>query len=128
MYFFLLLFFPLLPESVTLNTQKKKKKNRERKKILQPPNWPQIWPPAGRETNFFLRVAWTGNTSLFLGDSKLRTQKTGEWSWSTRLHDGQLGFMTSTPVHQTSLCTPVYIINICLWDPPILEDLWWQDV
>ena len=26
--------------------------------ILRPPDWPQFRPPAGQETNFFLRVAW----------------------------------------------------------------------
>ena len=26
-------------------------------KILRPPGWPQFQPPAGQETNFFLRVA-----------------------------------------------------------------------
>ena len=24
------------------------------KKILQPPNWPLLWPPAGQEPNIFL--------------------------------------------------------------------------
>ena len=25
------------------------------KQILQPPNWSQSWPPAGHETNFFIK-------------------------------------------------------------------------
>ena len=34
-----------------------------KKKILQPPDWPQLLPTAGQETNFFLMVAWhTGPT------------------------------------------------------------------
>ena len=31
----------------------KKKKCGEKKKEMQPPDWPQFWPPAGQETHFF---------------------------------------------------------------------------
>ena len=37
----------------------------KKKKILRPPNWPLVWPPAGQETNVFLfRVALVKGLSL----------------------------------------------------------------
>ena len=43
-FFFQFLFFLLF---FTIFLKKGKKK------ILRPPDWPQFWPPAGQETNFF---------------------------------------------------------------------------
>ena len=56
--FFFFFFFFFSKKSFQFLTKKRKGKRRKKKKILQPPDWPQFWPPAGQETNIFLRVAW----------------------------------------------------------------------
>ena len=34
------------------------KKKCEKKKKLRPPDWPELWLPAGQETDFLLGTAW----------------------------------------------------------------------
>ena len=50
---FFSIFFPNIIFTIFLPKQQKKREE----KVLWSADWPQFWPAAGQETNFFLRVA-----------------------------------------------------------------------